>query len=944
MSSFAIIGIGSSAGGLEALRELVSALPIDLGVSYVVVQHMSPHHKSLMCDLIDQKTQLKVEEISDTVDPMANTIYVTPPNTDVIFEDGKLRLAKPNLISHSPKPSVDRFFSSLANEIGERSVGVVLSGTGSDGAYGIQAIREAGGVTIAQDNESAKYDGMPNAAIQTGCVDLILSASDIGTHLQKILSDPKGFSELHKIHAEESPLTDLMHILLARTHVDFRDYKRSTVNRRIERRMLALGVASKEEYTEVCRNNPLAVDALFKDLLISVTRFFRDKDEFENLKHFLPMIIREAGNRTLRVWVAGCATGEEAYSIAMLISEALGGPTVELKSKVQIFATDIDRDALKVARRGVYSSAVLNDIPVKLAEKYLVKQGDGFRVIENLRSAVLFSDHNVCQDPPFQKVDLISCRNLLIYLVSSLQRKVMSRFHYALAPEGLVFLGTAETIAGSDELFLPERDATHFFRKRVLKQNQLPTLKLQNRSKLSNAERRARETAQTGPSTDRLLFEALAQSLGENSMIITDDLYITRVFGSIGKYMDLNEKSNLKMHIDLLKSPLRSEARSLIAIAFKQRVTRVGIDHLLDEKTGEGVRIEVHPIIAQPINERAALVVFKEVEAQTTSLSDMHQEADCNDETTTRVRMLESELINTRDAHQQTIEQLETSNEELQSLNEEMQSTNEELQATNEELETSNEELQSTNEELITVNEELQTITAELNGRTGELTSILESTPLAIVVTDSALQIKQASKEAMDIFQIKAPLATPHISQCILPEGYPSLAPLCSEALKLGTILSEEFMAVGNRVKLTFSPYFDQQGQISGVTFVTTMFPVLADEMEMLLDNSSVMLIKRTKDGEILQISSEAARALGYDRELLKGKNIFEILPKETSERLRTQDKELFSKRRMQGVENLRLSQNSEPIWLFSERFVYQADNASEPVVYEFATDMSGNE
>ena len=351
-NNLTIIGIGSSAGGLEAIRELVATLPTSLNVAYVIVQHMSPHHKSLMTELVARQTSLKVEDVKDGTDPKASVIYVTPPNTDIVYGDGKLQLLEPSTQVASPKPSVDRFLLSLADEHGENSMAIILSGTGTDGAYGVQAIREAGGITIAQDTESAKYDGMPMAAMQTGCIDLVLRPFEIGTHLQKILTSARDFDAFRQEASDAGPSSDLLQILLARTRVDFREYKHTTINRRIERRMLALGIEGHEEYTQFCRVNPNAVDALFKDLLISVTRFFRDRSEFGQLKEMLPALLEKNGNAPFRVWIAGCATGEEAYSIAISLAEAIGGPSVHLKDKVQIFATDIDKDALEVARKG----------------------------------------------------------------------------------------------------------------------------------------------------------------------------------------------------------------------------------------------------------------------------------------------------------------------------------------------------------------------------------------------------------------------------------------------------------------------------------------------------------------------------------------------------------------------------------------------------------------
>ena len=819
-----IIGIGSSAGGLEAIRELVVTLPSELPVSYVVVQHMSPHHKSLMTELVARQADLIVKDVEDQTVPEPNVIYVTPPNTDVVYEDGCLRLKDPSPEPASPKPSVNRFLMSLADNHGEKSMAIILSGTGSDGAYGVQAIREVGGITIAQDTESAKYDGMPHAAVQTGCIDLILKPVEIGTHLGKILTSLRNFDSFRSKSAHDTPITGLLQILLAKTRVDFREYKQTTINRRIERRMLALGIHSQEDYTQFCRNNPEAVDDLFKDLLISVTRFFRDPDEFKELENLLPKLLEERESGPLRVWIAGCATGEEVYSIAMLLSEAFGGPDIDLRSRVQIFATDIDKNALKIARGGVYGAAALDDIPKELAEKYVIRQKDGIRMIDTLRNAALFSDHNVCQDPPFQNVDLICCRNLLIYFGNNLQQKVMSRFHYAMTPQALLFLGTAESVAGSDELFVQNRSSSHIFHKRKLVSPPRVPYSMPNPSYTKRRPKIPEEPARA-QTTERQLFEALAQSLGKNSVLVTDDYSIVRVYGNISPFVEFDFKSNLKIHLDLLRSPLREEARSLITIALKNGEYRAGVRHLLAEKDDEEIRLDVYPVVAKDINERAALVVFTPVKVDKSTLV----AADIKDldegVVAERIRYLESEVASTREALQQTIEELETSNEELQSLNEELQSTNEELQASNEELETSNEELQSTNEELITVNEELQVTASELIGRTGELTSVLESTPLAIIVVDSAFQIIQATKSAIEIFDIRRPLGSPHISQCALPEGFPSLAPICSEALQMGDIVEREFITKDSHVKLSCSPYFVENGQIQGATIVVTEFP-----------------------------------------------------------------------------------------------------------------------
>ena len=941
-SELTIIGIGSSAGGLEAVRELVVTLPSELMVSYVVVQHMSPNHKSLMTELVARQTDLIVKDVEDGMKPEPNVVYITPPNTDVVFENGSLHLREPSPEPAMPKPSVNRFLQSLAENHGEKSMAIILSGTGSDGAYGVQAIREAGGITIAQDTESAKYDGMPHAAVQTGCVDLILRPLEIGTHLGKIITSLHDFENFRSRELQSTPISDLLQILLAKTRVDFREYKQTTIGRRIERRMVALGIKTQEEYTQFCRNNPDAVDALFKDLLISVTRFFRDADEFEQLSKLLPDLLDTRGEGPLRVWIAGCATGEEVYSIAMLLSEALGGPRVDLKSHVQIFATDIDKNALKVARGAVYDTAALEDIPKELADKYVIRQKEGIRMIDNLRNAILFSDHNVCQDPPFQNVDLICCRNLLIYFGNSLQQKVMARFHYAMTNNALLFLGTAESVAGSDELFVQDRRSSHVFHKRVLRTTTHVPYNMPNPPYMAR-QIKVPEPAERAHSTDRQLFEALAQSLGHNSVLVTDDYSIVRVYGNISGFVEVNEASNLKMHLDLLRSPLREEARSLITIALKNKSHRAGVRHLLADNDEEEIRLDVYPIVAKEINERAALVVFTPVKIEKSALLAQDIENLDDNVVTERIRFLETEVASTREALQQTIEELETSNEELQSLNEELQSTNEELQASNEELETSNEELQSTNEELITVNEELQVTASELSGRTGELTSVLESTPLAIIVVDSAFQITQATRPATDIFGIKTPLASPHISQCVLPDGFPSLAPICSEALQMGATVDREFSSKGNRVKLSCSPYFEASGQIQGVTIVVTEFPGLAREMEMILGTDHIYLMHRDLKGNILRISEASAKALGVSPDDAIGRNLTEFIDPEAATKILKTDADFMRGNQEMSQESVTFypAYSDRPKWLALNRFNFTNENTKGPTIYSIATDVT---
>lgn len=873
-----IVGIGSSAGGLEAIRELVSNLPDDIGCSYVIIQHMSPQHKSLMTQLVGSETSLMVMDIIDQTEPAPNVIYVTPPNTDVIFEEGRLKLLAASDEAIKPKPSVDRFLNSLAAERGDRTMGIILSGTGSDGAYGIQAIHEAGGITIAQDDISAKYDGMPNAAVATGCVDLVLRPEEIALHLKKILSLPRDLEQFKSHNDELSPVSGILQIVLARTRVDFREYKQTTVMRRIDRRMTALGMTSIEDYASHCRNDPNEVDALFKDLLISVTRFFRDPEEFKDLETYIQELVDHRNDRPLRIWVAGCATGEEVYSIAILLAEAMGGAAQLVQSKTQIFATDIDRNALKHARQGQYSQGALLDVSKAHAEKYFIQKSEGLQIVEALRSVILFSDHNICQDPPFLNMDLICCRNLMIYFSSKLQSRVFGRLHYAMKPTAYLFVGRAETAIGSDQLFSEVNDNPRIFRKRMLRphDNRLPSALTPNRS-VTYAPGHEARTRSTGRSLDNTMFDALARALGENSILVSSDHKFLRVYGDITPYITFTEDSALSLHLSLLRSPFREEARSLVTLALKNDEKRMGNKHVMIEQNDQVIRLEVFPIQAPSIDERLALIVIDSWSSADHGAGEGAASAARSELSDEQLKELEKELATARETLQQTVEELETSNEELQSLNEELQSTNEELQATNEELETSNEELQSTNEELITVNEELQVNSSELMGLNAELGSLLGNVPVPLIVLDNALQVVRTSKAAASLFKIADPLRNPHLSQIPLPEGFPKVVELCNEALHLGLPLSRSFETRDGPYTLQCAPFAGENGQIIGTTLVLLNFqpaPSLATELTEVLEKAPVYLLQHDDQGKLTRISEKMAALLDLDPQEAIGTSI----------------------------------------------------------------------
>jgi two-component system CheB/CheR fusion protein len=505
-----------------------------------------------------------------------------------------------------------------------------------------------------------------------------------------------------------------------------------------------------------------------------------------------------------------------------------------------------------------------------------------------------------------------------------------------------MFLGTAESVAGSDELFIQDNQAAHIYRKRAIRRSEPASFP---RARTTAAARipRARDLAQPGQSTERQMFEALALSLGKNSILVTDEYSIVRIYGNVSQFIEMSEASSLKMHIDLLRRPFREEARSLVTLALKSGEQRIGVRHLLHEDAETEIRLDVYPIIAKDINERAALVVFSEHDVDRSRgivrVEDYEEGSPEGD----RIRHLEDEVANTREALQQTIEELETSNEELQSLNEELQSTNEELQATNEELETSNEELQSTNEELITVNEELQVTAAELSGRTGELISVLETAPLAIMVLDTALQITQATNRAADMFNLSRPISNPHISQCALPENFPSLAPICNETLKLGEAVVREFSSNGSQIKLNSSPFFDMRGQMKGVTIVISEFPGLALELDLILNNAEIFMMNRGPDGTIYRISETYANALGTTRKDAEGDNFYKIAGVEVADVESKKDRKLLTgdANHLSTTETLKSKETGQPLWLMSERFVFSDQTFPHDSIYTVGTNIT---
>jgi len=760
---FPIVGIGASAGGLAAFEAFFSGMPADVepGMAFVLVQHLAPDHKSILTDLIRRYTRMQVFEVEDGMTVQQNCAYIIPPNRDMAFHSGTLQLMEPASPRGLRLP-IDFFFRSLAQDQRERAIGIVLSGTGSDGTIGVRAIKGEGGMVMAQSPESTEYDGMPRSAIGTGLVDYELLPADMPAQLMAYAAHAFGKMPVPTVAPTprtENVLKKIFILLRAQTGHDFSQYKPSTINRRIERRMAIHQIETMDGFVKYLQQTPAEVEALFRDLLIGVTNFFRDPEAFKALEDLIiPRIF--AGKSTggaIRVWSAGCSTGEEAYSLAILLAER--AEEMKQSFKVQVFATDIDSQAITTARAGLYPASIAADISPERLARFFAAEPDGgsYRIHKGIRDMLVFSEQDVIKDPPFSKIDLISCRNLLIYMGGDLQKKLIPLFHYSLNPGGFLFLGTSETIGEFSDLFATQdRKLKLYQRKEDIHGTQRATLGRFMPPMTANDTAPLRPDAKTAHAgklslrdlTERTLLEQVAPA----AALVNGQGDILYLHGRTGLFLEptpgVAEINNiLRMAREGLKRELTIALHK--AAGIKEIVHHPG----LSVKTNGGfstVNLTICPVTSGSLATQDApsyLVILEDVthiDAEKAPQFTLH--ADKGEDGPDRdaalhIGELKQELRAKEEYLQTTNEELETSNEELKSTNEEMQSVNEELQSTNEELETSKEELQSVNEELATVNAELQTKVADLSQANNDMNNLLAGTGIATIFVDHQLRI-----------------------------------------------------------------------------------------------------------------------------------------------------------------------------------------------------------
>ncbi len=807
-----IVGIGASAGGLEALSDLIAVLPDDLDVPYIIVQHLSPTHRSMMVPLLARETSMLVKDAEDGEIPLPNVIYVTPANWNIILKDGQMRLLVPGK-TVLPKPSATALFNSMAEEKGEDAIGVVLSGTGSDGAAGIAAIKAAGGFTFAQDPEAAKYSGMPQAAISTGCVEWVMSCKGIAEEITAIARAHGLINRASK--QENTPVTmkGLLQMVYKHSKIDFSGYKEATLSRRVERRMAANRLNNLAAYFDFCSKNPDELNKLSKDILISVTAFFRDRNSFEGLRKVLEEIIvgKELGDE-IRIWVPACATGEEAYSIGILISDILGGKMNEYR--IQIFATDIDMDAMAVARKGIYSNSSLAEVSADTIARYFTKKADLYEIARPIRDMVVFARQDLVLDPPFLRLDLVSCRNLLIYFQPLLQTRVLSIFHFALRPSAYLFLGKSESIVHQDNLFSAVSKEARIF-KRVAVKDQIipiPLYSSQEAGAGANAKPPITITDRTQRKHESKLQKALSEIYAPPSVLINKEMDVIEIHGDMQAFLQFPTGKMETNLAQLLRREWRTEVQTLVHHADLKHTIAIGRIRPIKHRSGHSVKIEVHPVVSRD-DQKQFLISFISQSPQT-------GDAPFVDHPLPNSSEVEDELIATREHLQTVIEELETSNEELQALNEEMQAANEELQSSNEELEASNEELQSTNEELTTVNEELIVKGGELSLVNTELENLQNSTGFSLVLLDQDLRLQRYNKEAASLFGFSVHTLGKSIPALSLPVV--EVLGTAQLAMADGIKRQQQISFGGKHYNVLCFPYTSQDQTLGGViiTFI----------------------------------------------------------------------------------------------------------------------------
>ena len=849
-----IVGIGASAGGLAACKLLVKSLPRGKDMAFVLVQHLSPDHESLLVELLPRSTILDVVEATHGMTLLPDRIHIIQPNTNIAVKSGRLQVTPANERSGFRLP-IDHFLRSLALDQRERAVAIILSGTGSDGSMGVKAVKELGGLTIVQEPTTAEYDGMPRSALATGLVDLVLPAEDMSGALVQYAGHPytSGTAVSSATERTVDYLDEILGVLKSRTTHDLRSYRKSTVERRIHRRMCLNYIESPADYLELLKGDKSEIDRLFRDLLIRVTSFFRDPQAYRILDETViaDIVNHHPAESTIRVWIAGCSTGEEAYSVAILIHRRL--VQVRKTTAVQVFATDIDESALEFARAGTYSESAVSDVPKDILCRYFDKVDGLHRVTRAIRESVIFAPQNLIQDPPFSRLDLVSCRNLLIYLEPAAQSRVLTLFHFALTLHGYMFLGGSESLGSRPQMFEAVSKKWRIYKR--IGPTQMPDADLHSfspqRHELGTQSTPTGGVTSIGinaPNLPDLLRRWLVSRHGPASVLISPDLRVICCQGETDPYLKIPEGDATHNLMSLVREPFRSSVRSVVGRIHK------GSDQA---EVAEGVPTSTDPpsrvfISAVPFAvkgyEELIVVSFRVKPIDAKSTADVAAKPNESEV----LEQLELEIKAAREELQSTTEEFEASNEELKASNEEVMSINEELQSANEELQSSKEELQSLNEELSTVNTQLHERVNELAETSNDLLNLLTSTAVGTIFLDPELRIKRFTAASTRLFN----LIPTDIGRLITDISHPSLESGFYEEVQevLKTLVPAEATVLardGTWYLRRVLPYRTIANRIEGVVVTFTEITRLMEaeeELRQSRDELKKLVEKRTRD------------------------------------------------------------------------------------------------
>ncbi|HEV2669328.1 MAG TPA: chemotaxis protein CheB, partial [Blastocatellia bacterium] len=831
----AVVGVGASAGGLDAFKQLLARLPADTGMAFALVTHLDPKHESILPELLAKATRMPVSEAEDGAPVAPDHVYVMPRNTSMAIEGGALRL-RPREEGRVLRHPIDDFLQTLAEDQTTRAIGVILSGTATDGTLGLEAVKSEGGITFAQEPKSAKYDSMPRSAIAAGCVDFVLTPEGIAEELARISRHPYvAPAEIAESGAEETGrpagkngFNKILALLRRATGVDFSLYKTNTLRRRIRRRMILNKLDGLDEFAKYLRDNPAEVENLYQDILINVTSFFRDPETFEVLKEkIFPRIVEHcAPDEPVRIWVVGCSTGEEAYSIAMAFTEFAGERSDHIP--VQVFATDLNQKGVERARAGLYPKNIAEDVSPDRLRRFFTEAEGSYRVGKPIRDMCVFARQNVVADPPFSRMDLISCRNLLIYLEPVLQKQILPLLHYALKPTGILWLGSSETTGAASDLFEPEDKKHRFYTKRPATGRpriNYPTgdqrWEKSDRRRRPPAARAERPLTSDETEAQREADRIIAARYAPASALINEEMNVLQLRGDTSPYLEQSP--------DMAARNLLKLAREGLVIALREAVDKARQDESpvrkenlrvkYDGVTGD-VNLEVIPLKHSPSQERHFLVLFETAEAA--DQGGVRKAGGGRRKSEERqIKQLHQELAAARDHLQSVIEEYEATNEELQSASEEAQSSNEELQSINEELETSKEELESSNEELITVNEELNNRNAELGRLNSDLVNLLGSVQMPILMLDGQLRIRRFTPAAEKLLNLIPTDVGRSIGDLKLNLDCPDLERLIAEVIDTVSVKEVEMRdGAGRWYSLRVRPYKTLDNKIEGAVVV----------------------------------------------------------------------------------------------------------------------------